>query len=185
MSHEQLRIARGSRPWTGLASPDNQGRSLRRRAGIAMTIFALGVGVTACSSSPTSAAPSTREARMTTTSGARTAQAAPQSSPVTGVPTPMGSPHVAPPADAKVIVTKGAASSPMPNCQHASCARVAVALEGFVSTATCTFSDNVDGTWWSTTLPAGFTGDTQAYFGFPGRVLTVTCDAVKGSMTWS
>jgi hypothetical protein len=61
---------------------------------------------------------------------------------------------------------------------------VGVTLTGFTSSVSCAFSDNVDGVWYTQTLPAGFNGQTNAYFGWPGRQLMVTCGGVSGSIIW-
>jgi len=97
-----------------------------------------------------------------------------------------GPDHVTTPAPPQpsISVSKGTATS-QPTCTSTYCAWINITLNNFTSSTSCTFSDNVDGAWYTQYgIPANFSGRTSAYFGFPGRTLTVTCSGVSGSMVW-
>ncbi len=72
-----------------------------------------------------------------------------------------------------------------PGCSSDYCYYIGITLNNFTSPTACTFSDNVDGAWYTQYgIPANFSGQTDAYFGYSGRTLTVTCSGHAGSMVW-
>lgn len=84
----------------------------------------------------------------------------------------------------RVGVWKSGSAMGMPGCTASACAWVGVTLTGFTSSASCTFSDAYTGVWYTQVLAANFSGRTQAYYGWPGRLVTVICNGVAGSIVW-
>ncbi len=81
-----------------------------------------------------------------------------------------------------VIVSKGP-MWPAAGCTASTCARVVVQLVGFTTPTTCTFLDDY-APFFAQTLPPGFVGVTQAWYGRPGGILRVECGGVIGSIRW-
>ncbi|HRV69131.1 MAG TPA: Ig-like domain-containing protein, partial [Marmoricola sp.] len=91
-----------------------------------------------------------------------------------------------PPPPPSVSVSKGASAQGQAGCTVAACRFVVVTTENFPGSVTCQITQaypNTNGflTW---TQGGNETKQSPNYYGFPGKGITVECDAVSGSTTW-
>jgi hypothetical protein len=98
-----------------------------------------------------------------------------------------------PPPPPTVTVSKGAAcgggggsACKGGSCSDSSCAYVHVQTANFPGNVTCTFnSQHGPQGWFNQTYGANDSHDSPNWYGYPNTWVTVTCNGVSGTMTWS